>query len=301
MNLRQAKTGALYVVATPIGNFGDMTFRAIETLKAVDFILAEDTRESKKLLQHYNITKPCYAFHEHNENEKTALMIDEIQAGKSIALISDAGTPLINDPGFHLVRELKLLNLPVIPIPGPSALITALSASGLPSDCFCFMGFLPNKKNARQKLLRDLQRETCTLIFYEAPHRLQQTLEDLAEIFGSEREAVLARELTKKFETIRLGTLSLLLDWVQSDQNQQKGECVLLISGYGAKRKHKREGGGDSEDLKSSDELEVVNEESLKILKILLAELPMAQAASIASKMTGIPKRVLYSKALELQ
>ncbi len=300
MSNTQAETGALYIVATPIGNFGDIGLRAIETLKAVDFILAEDTRESHKLLQHYNITKPMFAFHEHNEKDKTVRILEEIRAGKSIALISDAGTPLINDPGFHLVRELKLLNLPVIPIPGPSALIAALSASGLPSDSFSFMGFLPSKKNARRKLLENLKRDTCTLIFYEAPHRLQQTLEDLAEIFGSDREAVLARELTKKFETIKLSTLSLLLEFVKSDQNQQRGECVLLISGYETKTP-KREAGGNLSELEGAGEEEIIEKETLKILKILLAELPMTQAASIASKITGIPKRILYNKALDLQ
>lgn len=308
---QSVKKGCLYLVSTPLGNLGDITLRAIEVLKSVDLILAEDTRHSQRLLQHFGIYKPCLAFHEHNERTKTTAIVHELQTGKTIALISDAGTPLINDPGYYLVRELKILGYPVVPIPGPSALIAALSASGLPTDRFCFQGFLPNKKSARRAELESLVLESRTLIFFEAPHRVQATLEDLMEFFGGDREAVIARELTKTFETIRLATLSELLTWVREDHHQQKGEIVLLV--HGRRTAAKRVTGNLSQDGMGEGEKEEWTEEgsdpaahfiegeALKILKILLAELPMAQAAHIAAKITGLPKRILYNKALELK
>jgi len=223
-------TGTLFIVATPIGNLNDITFRAVEILKSVDIILAENTRHSKKLLQHLNITKPIRAFHEHNEREKTKAIIDELHSGKSIALISDAGTPLISDPGYFLVVQAKKEGLRVVPIPGASALITALSASGLASDSFTFLGFLPSKKTARIKLLKSLLNQTETCIFYESPKRILATLTDMNAIFGDRREVCLAKELTKAFETIQTDSISNLIKYLNIDQSHQKGEFVILIS-----------------------------------------------------------------------
>ena len=222
-------TGTLFIVATPIGNLNDITFRAVEILKSVDIILAENTRHSKKLLQHLNITKPIRAFHEHNEREKTKAIIDELHSGKSIALISDAGTPLISDPGYFVVAQAKKEGLRVVPIPGASALITALSASGLASDSFTFLGFLPSKQTARIKLLKTLLNQTKTSIFYESPKRIFATLTDMHAIFGDSREVCLAKELTKVFETIQTDSIPNLIKYLSADDNNQKGEFVILI------------------------------------------------------------------------
>ena len=223
-------TGILFIVATPIGNLDDITFRAVEVLKSVDIVFAEDTRHSKKLLLHLDISKPIRAFHDHNEREKTKAIIGEIHSGKSIALISDAGTPLISDPGYFLVAQAKKECLRVVPIPGPSALITALSASGLASDSFTFLGFLPSKKTARVKLLKSLINRTETSIFYESPKRILATLTDMHRIFGDNREVCLAKELTKVFETIQTDSIPNLIKYLTADQNNQKGEFVILIS-----------------------------------------------------------------------
>lgn len=270
--------GSLYIVATPIGNLEDISQRAISVLKSVDIILAEDTRHSKVLLSKLNIQKSIRALHEHNEQAEAEKICQSIiKEGKSFALISDAGTPLISDPGYVLVRKAQDLGVKVIPIPGPSALVTALSASGLATDRFIFEGFLSAKKIARRKRLEAFVRETRTLIFYEAPHRLLETLQDMVEIFGETREAVLARELTKTFETIRRASLLELFNFVKGDPDQTRGEIVLLVSG--AK---------DSEDLKE------ISAESLQILKILSSELPPKMAAHLASKITGLSKQMLY-------
>ena len=273
----------LYIVATPIGNLGDMSQRAISTLQSVDLIAAEDTRHSAKLLQHLAIDTPCVAFHEHNERDKTASLIAKLQAGESIALISDAGTPLLSDPGYHLVKAAHQHAIPVVPIPGASALLAALVAAGLPTDRFVFEGFLPSKKVARTKQLVRLKHEIGTLIFYEAPHRILATLQDLLEVFGAEREAVLARELTKTYETIQRATLAALVEWVDADSNQQRGEIVLVVAGAPSQ---------------ADEELapEVIN-----TLTILLAHLPVKQAASIAAEITGQKKNRLYEAALKLQ
>ena len=275
-------TGKLFIVATPIGNLDDITFRAFEVLKSVDFVLAEDTRHSKKLLSHLDISKPIRAFHEHNEREKTKAIISEIYSGKSIALISDAGTPLISDPGYFLVAQAKKEGLKVVPIPGPTALITALSASGLASDSFTFLGFLPSKQTARVKLLRGLVGRTETIIFYESPKRVLATLTDMQTIFGDSREVCLAKELTKAFETIHTGSIPNLIEYLTIDQNHQKGEFVILISAT------------NKIDLAEAE----IQLDSL--LPILCAEMGTSKAAKIAAKITGIDKKKCYKRAMDL-
>ena len=275
-------TGTLFIVATPIGNLDDITFRAFEVLKSVDFVLAEDTRHSKKLLSHLDISKPIRAFHEHNEREKTKAIISEIYSGKSIALISDAGTPLISDPGYFLVAQAKKEGLKVVPIPGPTALITALSASGLASDSFTFLGFLPSKQTARVKLLIGLVGRTETIIFYESPKRVLATLTDMKTIFGDSREVCLAKELTKAFETIHTGSIPNLIEYLTIDQNHQKGEFVILISAT------------NKIDLAEAE----IQLDSL--LPILCAEMGTSKAAKIAAKITGIDKKKCYKRAMDL-
>ena len=275
-------TGTLYIVATPIGNLDDITFRAFEVLKSVDFVLAEDTRHSKTLLSHLDISKPIRAFHEHNEREKTKAIISEIYSGKSIALISDAGTPLISDPGYFLVAQAKKEGLKVVPIPGPTALITALSASGLASDSFTFLGFLPSKQTARIKLLTGLAGRTETIIFYESPKRVLATLTDMQTIFGDSREVCLAKELTKAFETIHTGSIPNLIEYLTIDQNHQKGEFVILIS--------------------ATNEIDLAEAEIQldSLLPILCAEMGTSKAAKIAAKITGIDKNKCYKRAMDL-
>ena len=274
--------GKLFIVATPIGNLNDITFRAIEVLKNVDIVLVEDTRQSKKLFANFEISTPMLAFHEHNEREKTKVIISEIRSGKSIALISDAGTPLISDPGYFLVAQAKKEGLKVVPIPGPSALITALSASGLASDSFTFLGFLPSKQTARVKLLKSLVGRTETSIFYESPKRILATLTDMHRIFGDSREVCLAKELTKVFETIKTGSIPNLIDYLTIDQNHQKGEFVILIS--------------------ATDKINIAEAETQlnSLLPILCAELGASKAAKLAAKITGIDKKQCYKRALDL-
>ena len=275
------KAPALYVVGTPIGNLGDISARAIDTLKNVDLIAAEDTRHSRKLMNHFAISTPMLSLHAYNESKRTEILLKKLQQNQSIALISDAGTPLISDPGYVLVKKVRENGIPVISIPGPCALITALSASGLKSDRFVFEGFLPEKKLARQNKLKDLLYETRTIIFYEAPHRILDLMEDMLLIFGSERQAVLARELTKTFETIHAGTVEQLKSWLIEDANQQRGEFVVLVK-------------GNEHALKYSD-LEIK-----RILQILLAELPIKQSTLLAAKITNEKKNTLYAQALAL-
>jgi len=275
--------GSLYVVATPIGNLGDLSPRAVEVLRGVDRIAAEDTRHSRKLLQHFAIQTPLVAVHEHNEREVAPRLVEQLCAGRSLALISDAGTPLISDPGFNLVRLAREAGVRVIPIPGPSALVCALSASGLPTDRFVFEGFLPARRAARRNRLAELQRDTRTLVLYESSHRIAECLQDLAELFGDARRAVLARELTKQFETIRDGTLGELVQWVAADSNQQKGEIVLLVAGQAQPEKYQ------------------VTAEAEQLLAILLEELPVKLAAKLAARITGLNKRDLYDRALQLK
>ena len=276
--------GVLYVVATPIGNLDDISARALRVLGDVALIAAEDTRHSQRLLQHFGITTPLQACHEHNEREQGGRFLSRLLAGDDVALISDAGTPLISDPGFHLVRQARAAGVRVVPVPGPSALITALSAAGLPSDRFIFEGFLPAKAAGRRARLEALREEPRTLIFYEAPHRLLESLEALRDTLGAERQVVLARELTKTFETLKGLPAGELCEWVRADANQQRGECVLLVAGWQAPE-------GDEE----------VSAEALRVLDLLLAELPVKRAAALAAEITGARKNLLYQVALERQ
>jgi len=283
MTLTLKKQGIIYIVATPIGNLGDVSVRAIETLQSVDKIACEDTRHSQRLLQHFAIKKPLIALHEQNEREMAIKLLEGVEQGESLALISDAGTPLISDPGYTLVRLAHQRGVRVIPIPGPSALIAALSASGLASR-FIFEGFLSPKAIARQKHLETLAKERRTVVFFEAPHRIIETLQSMVQIFGETREAVIARELTKTFETIRLGTLSELLNATQSDPNQVRGEFVILVSGF------------TEEKINSG---EALTPEAEHTLKILLSELSLKQATSLAAKITGQSRHLLYETAIQ--
>ena len=273
--------GILFLVATPIGNLGDMSMRALDTLKSVDLIAAEDTRHSGRLLQHFAIDTRLVACHEHNEQQQTPALIGRLLKGNSIALISDAGTPLVSDPGYRLVQAAWQHNIQVIPVPGPCAAIAALSASGLPTDRFVFEGFPPAKQAARQAYLQALRSEQRTLVFYVSCHRIVDTLKDMLLVFGEQRQSVMARELTKTYETIRRAPLHELVEWVEHDQNQQKGEMVVLIEGAG-------EEAPDDGDLQ-------------KLLQALVDELPVKQAAMIASRVTGLSRNELYARALSLK
>ncbi|TKD33266.1 16S rRNA (cytidine(1402)-2'-O)-methyltransferase [Azotobacter chroococcum] len=275
--------GMLYVVATPIGNLDDITARALRVLREVAVIAAEDTRHSARLLQHFGITTPLVACHEHNERDQGGRFLARLQGGEDIALISDAGTPLISDPGFHLVRQARAAGIRVVPVPGPCALIAALSAAGLPSDRFVFEGFLPAKTAGRLARLEQLKEEPRTLIFYEAPHRLLDCLADLERILGADRLAVMARELTKAFETFQGLPLGKLRAWVAADGNQQRGECVLLVAGWQAPAENS------------------VPAAALRVLELLLKEMPLKRAAALAAEITGVRKNLLYQAALERQ
>ncbi len=268
--------GTLYVVATPIGNLGDLSSRAQEVLSEVDAILAEDTRQSAVLLRHAGISRPLLAVHEHNEDARAEALVARLRAGERLALISDAGTPLISDPGYRLVAAVRAAGLPVSPIPGACALIAALSASGLATDRFSFEGFLPAKEGERRTRLDALAFDPRTLIFYEAPHRIAQTLATAVAAFGGERRGVIARELTKRFETILDGSLADLATRVGADPDQQRGEIVLLIAGAPA--------GDDNERIVAGK----------RLYALLLGELAPSRAAKIAAAYTGAPKRALY-------
>lgn len=274
-------TGILYIVATPIGNLQDITQRALDTLKNVDLIAAEDTRHSGLLLNHYGIKKTFFALHDHNEQQKAALLVEKLQLGQHIALISDAGTPLISDPGFHLVRQCRQAGIQVIPIPGACAAITALCASGVASDRFCFEGFLPAKSKARCDKLQNLNQEQRTLIFYESTHRILDTLKDMQQIFGGERYVVLAREITKTWETIAGDNLNSLLDWLQQDPNRTKGEMVLIVEGY------------------CKVENDTFDPMAVKALALLQKELPLKKAAALVAELYGYKKNALYQYVLE--
>ncbi len=277
-----SSVGTLFVVATPIGNLDDISARALRVLREVSLIAAEDTRHSARLMQHFGISTPLAACHEHNERDQGGRFLARLEAGEDVALISDAGTPLISDPGFHLVRQARAIGIPVVPVPGACALIAALSAAGLPSDRFVFEGFLPAKATARRVRLALLKEEPRTLIFYEAPHRILECIEDMEATFGGDRQAVLARELTKTFETLKGLPLAELRAWVAADSNQQRGECVVLVEGWQAPE-------GD----------EALSAEALRVLDLLLAELPLKRAAAVAAEITGVRKNLLYQAALE--
>ena len=273
--------GILYLVATPIGNLDDITQRAVNVLAQVDFIAAEDTRHSQRLLSHLGIKTKLLAYHEHNEDYITSRFLDELEAGKSIAVISDAGTPLISDPGYRLVSQAHDRNLRVIPIPGVCAAIAALSAAGLATDSFSFEGFPPAKQGARLQFFEKFSTSKQTLIFYVSCHRILETLQDMQTVFGGERRVSFAREITKTFETIKRMTLITLIELVESDANQRKGEIVLVLEGSAVKA--------------------IDTQESDKYLSILLAELPVKQAVALVVKMTGENKNDLYKRALELK
>lgn len=276
--------GSLYVVATPIGNLDDISARALKILREVALIAAEDTRHSARLMQHFGISTPLAACHEHNERDEGSRFITRLLAGDNVALISDAGTPLISDPGYHLVRQARAAGIAVVPVPGACALIAALSAAGLPSDRFIFEGFLPAKSVGRKARLQAVKEEPRTLIFYEAPHRILECLQDMEEVFGGERQALLAREITKTFETLKGLPLTELREFVESDSNQQRGECVVLVAGWTAP---------ESEDA--------VSGEAMRVLNLLLEEMPLKRAAALAAQITGERKNVLYQVALEKQ
>ncbi|MBV7561601.1 16S rRNA (cytidine(1402)-2'-O)-methyltransferase [Pseudomonas sp. sia0905] len=280
----RSAAGTLFVVATPIGNLDDLSARALKVLGDVALIAAEDTRHSARLMQHFGIGTPLAACHEHNERDEGNRFIERLLAGDDVALISDAGTPLISDPGYHLVRQARAAGVRVVPVPGACALIAALSAAGLPSDRFVFEGFLPAKTVGRRARLELVREEPRTLIFYEAPHRILECLQDMREVFGGERQALLARELTKTFETLQGMPLGQLFDWVAADANQQRGECVVLVAGWQA----------------PEDEA-AVSVEALRVLDLLLAEMPLKRAAALAAQITGVRKNLLYQAALDRQ
>lgn len=273
--------GILYLVATPIGNLADITQRAILVLKQVDIIAAEDTRHSQRLLSHFGIKSKLLAYHEHNEDRMTPKLLDELASGKSIALISDAGTPLISDPGYRLVTQVHDKKINIVPVPGVCAAITALSAAGLATDSFSFEGFPPAKQGARLQFLEQLAQQQRTMIFYISCHRIVETLKDMRTVFGGNRRVTFARELTKAFETIKRTELSDLVDWVEADDNQRKGEIVLVVEGKVA----------EAADTAQLDHY----------LSVLLAELPVKQSVSLVVKMTGENKNDLYKRALELK
>ena len=275
------ESGALYVVATPIGNLEDISARALRVLRGVDCIAAEDTRHTGRLLRHFDIDKPLFSLHEHNERGRLEQIVARLRKGQSVALVSDAGTPLISDPGFPLVRELRRQGLPVIPVPGPSSVLAALSVAGLPTDRFVFEGFLPAKSHARRERLRELAGEPRTLVFLEASHRIAETLADLAAELGAARPAVIARELTKRFEEVHGAPLDELAAWLEADPHRQKGEFVLVTQGAPVAS-------------------EADTPETRRLLAALLTELPTSRAVTVATRVTGLRKKPLYELALTL-
>ena len=274
--------GTLYVVATPLGNLEDLSPRARRVLGEVKLVAAEDTRHSRNLLSYFGISTPLISCHEHNERASVDKIIAGLMGGEDIALISDAGTPLISDPGYRVVRAAHERGIKVVPVPGPSALVCALSAAGLPTDRFVFEGYPPEKPAGRRTYLKTLRPESRTLVFYEAPHRIVGFLEDAVSALGAEREAAVARELTKKFETIKSDTLGGLLDWIRADPDQQKGEFVVIIAGATGTREE------------SPLDVEA-------LLETLLEELPLKKAAAVAAKISGKGRNELYELGLRMQ
>lgn len=278
------QTGQLFIVATPIGNLADITHRAVQILKSVDLIAAEDTRHSRFLLTHLGINKPMVSLHDFNEAQRTELLITELQQGKNIALISDAGTPLISDPGFVMVNKARKANITVSPIPGPCAAIAALCASGLPTDQFVFAGFLANKTSARKAQLEKLQQQTGTLVFYEAPHRLKASLKDMESIFGAECEMVIARELTKAHETFYTGSIAQVMQQIEQDPFGATGEFVILAKG-----------------IETTADTTALSDHAKNIVAILGRELPIKQAAQLAAEISGESKNLLYEHLLNIK
>jgi 16S rRNA (cytidine1402-2'-O)-methyltransferase len=276
--------GSLYIVATPIGHLADISLRAIDVLKNVDLIAAEDTRNSKKLLNEYSIQTKMTAYHEHNEDKKSATLLEKLSSGSSIALISDAGTPLINDPGYSLVQKAHAMNISIVPIPGACALITALSSSGLATARFSFEGFFPRTSSARRTALDVYLKDPKTLVFYESSHRIVATLDDIQAVFEPTRKMAIARELTKSFETIVSGSVENVIEQAQADNNMQRGEFVVLVEGVQKKANKSAE----------------LSDASISTLKVLLQECSLKTAVKLAVELTGEPKKALYSLALTL-
>ncbi|KAE9634664.1 16S rRNA (cytidine(1402)-2'-O)-methyltransferase [Aeromonas veronii] len=269
----------LYIVPTPIGNLADITQRALDILRSVDLVAAEDTRHTGILLSHYQISVPTFALHDHNEQQKADVLIGRIKEGKSVALVSDAGTPLISDPGYHLVTRCREAGVKVVPLPGPCAAITALSAAGLPTDRFAFEGFLPAKSKGRDDRLQAVIEDTRSLVFYESPRRVQDTVEAIARILG-ERHVVVCRELTKTFESIHGLPASEMLTWLGEDDNRCRGEIVLVVAG-------------------ASKEEEDLPAEAIRTLGLLVTELPLKKAAALTAEIHGVKKNALYKYGLE--
>lgn len=274
-------SGSLFVVATPIGNLGDMVPRALEILQSADLVCAEDTRHSGRLLQHFGIRTPLVAHHEHSSATEQERILQTLREGGTVALISDAGTPLISDPGFDLIRTARREGITVIPVPGACAAIAALSVAGMATDRFIFEGFLPAKSAARRSRLEALTTERASLVFYESPHRILDSLQDMAAVLGGAREAFFAREMTKAYETYLFDTLDGLCDRVASDSDQRRGEIVVVVSGAG--------GAAD----------EAVEREGERVLHLLLGDLPVKRAAALAARITGDSKNRLYQLALQ--
>jgi len=274
----------LYVVATPIGNLADISHRALSVLSGVDLVAAEDTRHTRKLLTHFSLDKSLISLHEHNEREKTAFLIEKLASGQSIALVSDAGTPLISDPGYPLVNACRQQGISVVPIPGPSAIISALSVSGLPTDSFRFCGFPPRQSGKRKDFFKEFIKDSATLVFYESSHRIKESLADCLQVFGKDREAVIARELTKMFETVLTGTFETLCEQLSNDENQSKGEFVVMVKGH------------VKDESATSTSIDVET-----LLETLLEELPVKKAAALTAKLTGKKKNDLYQQALNLK
>lgn len=275
-------SGVLYIVATPIGNLEDISKRAIDILRSVDLIAAEDTRHSQKLMQSIQVSTPLVSHHDFSSASAIEKVLSKLVSGSSVALISDAGTPLISDPGYKLVRMARQRGLTVVPVPGASALIAALSVSGLATDRFTFEGFLPSKTTARQKRLSDLSKEQVTLVFYESTHRILNSLQDMEKAFGAERLIFIGRELTKRFESHFLGLASECVEWLEHDSNQQKGEFVVIVSACDEILEEQRK-----------------HDQAIEIVKLLKNEVSMKKAVSLASTISGARKNRLYETALQ--
>lgn len=271
--------GTLYVVATPIGNIEDITQRAINTLKAVDQVAAEDTRVARKLFAKFEIDTPILSYHDHNEDSQSKNIINKLTQGQDLALISDAGTPLINDPGYTLVRQCRQQGISVVPIPGVSAVITALSAAGVATDKFYYGGFTPAKQKARQDTYSDIAQVTYTSVFYESPHRIMDSLKDLITVLGAERHIVIARELTKTFETFLSGPAEQVLHQVEADPNQRKGEFVLIIEG--------------------NEQAAELDNKAIDLLNALLPHMALKHASAIVAETFGLKKKQVYQYGLE--
>jgi 16S rRNA (cytidine1402-2'-O)-methyltransferase len=270
-----AEPGTLYVVATPIGNLEDLSPRARRTLAECDAVLAEDTRHTRQLLAHCGLERPLLALHEHNEAQQFPALVTQLREGRNLALVSDAGTPLISDPGFRLVRAAREAGIRVSPVPGPCAAIAALSAAGLASDRFVFEGFLPPKSAARRARLLELRDEARTLVLYESSHRIEDCLDDAVAVLGGERRAVLAREISKRFETLLDGSLAALRERLRADPDQRRGEFVLLLEG-------------------AAESVDAALGEGRRLYALLSQHLPPSQAAKLAAEFSGAPRKALY-------